>query len=152
MPKAPRSPKGQKKNSGLPISAKADAIARKALNLDAGETRVAIPPVVPQPLHEIALKEWRNHPDLQTRLRKILEDPVFLLASQTIIRAAFPGVEPQSKAEAGVSAEAMNAALASRYAHRSGMGHVFRLLKFLVSGPNVDVPQSPYGVLQEEPE
>lgn len=114
-------------------------------------------PVAPQPtlqpLHEIPLKQWRNHPDLQARLRFLMADPVFIMACQTVMRAAFPGVEPAAKAEPGVSAEATNNAMSQRYAHRSGVGYFPKLLKFLVCDKATPLPASGYGqMLLEESE
>lgn len=107
--------------------------------------------VAPTPLHEIPLKKWREHAELQRSLRALIENPVFLMATQTIIRAAFPGMEPAAKAEANVSADATNAALAARYAHRSGIAYFSKLLKFLASdsGPNT-VPTNSYALMAED--
>lgn len=107
---------------------------------------------VVRPVIHIPLKQWGKHPDLQRKLRAILEDPIFHLAHNTILHAVAPGTEPSAKAESGVSAEATNNQLAHRYSHRSGMGHTFRLLRYLASDGSGNVPSNPYGELQQEDE
>ena len=107
--------------------------------------------IVLRPLIHLTLKQWADHPDLQAKLRVILEDPVFMLAQNTLLHASAPGTEP-GKAEPGVSAEAANNALALRYAHRSGMGHSFRILKFLTQQKSAKAPGNPYGELLQEDE
>lgn len=111
----------------------------------------SVPAALPQPLHEIPLKAWRQHPALQAHLRKLLDDPVFLQASQTIRNYSFPGIEPAARAEPGVSADATNNAIALRYAHRAGIGYSFHLLRHLLvsTGP---APADAYGALHKESE
>jgi hypothetical protein len=65
---------------------------------------------------------------------------------------AFPGVEPASKAEANVSAEASDQALARRYVHRAGFHFYHRFLMALATTGTTEMPYSPYDVLLPEDE
>lgn len=103
----------------------------------------SVQPATPQPLHVLTLSQWRESPPLQAELRKLIESAVFQMAHQTLVAIAFPGVEPASKAEPGVTAEASDQALARRYVHRSGMNFGMRMLKALAT-PNAQMPQTPF--------
>lgn len=109
-------------------------------------------PVAPQPLSVLTLAQWRENAGLQTELRRLIESPVFQMATQTVTTVAFPGVEPASRAEPGISAEASDQALARRYVHRSGIAFGIRMLKALATA-NVQMPQTPFDrTLQPEDE
>lgn len=108
--------------------------------------------VVIRPIVHLTIRQWQDNPELQRQLRTLLESPVFLLAHNTLMNAAFPGVEPTTKADPGVTAEAMNGAMALRYAHRSGMGYYPRMMKVLAADKAVKMPENPYGQLLEEDE
>jgi hypothetical protein len=104
-----------------------------------------------KPLHIVSLKQWRQDSGLQVKLRRLIDDPVFQLAEQTLIRAAFPGVEPQAVAVPGTTADAMNTALAQKYCHRSGFYYFVRMLRFLCAPQGSAIPETPYaGLLPED--
>lgn len=108
--------------------------------------------VVIRPIVHLTIRQWQDNPDLQRKLRALIEDPVFLLAHNTLTNAAFPGCEPSTKADPGVTAEAMNGAMALRYAHRSGMGYYPRMMKVLAADKATKMPENPYGQLLAEDE
>ncbi len=112
-----------------------------------------IPAPAPQPIHQLSLKQWREqNAGLQADLRKLIDSPVFLLARQSIIESAFPGVEPAAKPVPGVTADAANNALALRYAHRSGIAFAFRMLRYLIAPAEAPMPNTSHGALLMEDE
>jgi hypothetical protein len=111
-----------------------------------------VQPTALQPLHVLTVKQWRGNQALQAELRQIIDNPVFLMAHQTLTSIAFPGVEPASKAEPNVSAAASDQALARRYVHRAGFSMFPRMLRALTSTASTQMPQTPYDQLLPEDE
>lgn len=102
------------------------------------------PSPAPQPIATLTLKQWRENPGFQQKLRLLLDDPIFQHAHASLMAIAFPCVEPSSKADVGIGAEAADQALARKFIHRSGFGHYPRMLKVLTVPEAVATPQNGY--------